>query len=279
MRIYVNWRTSIRSVFKNRKRSLLTMFGIIIGIAAVIAILSIGRGFEKDTLKNLSNTDEESVEIQVSFTPNNGSIDGNNLNFFNDMDRMQIEQIQGVQSAEYPKQNENLIYKDIFIGGKKETKQLSLIGQTTKVLILGRGLTKFDNEIKNNVAVIDSVTATQLYETEEKALDKGIEIEGYIFKIIGIYQGSEIENILSLPETNIELPPNVYTRYFTTQGSSMALMVTLEENTIPATVTTEVINLLEEKGSMKEFGEYIVFDTALLSDGISQRVCAIMMNR
>jgi putative ABC transport system permease protein len=193
------------------------------------------------------------------------------------MDRMQIEQIQGVQSAEYPKQNENLIYKDIFIGGKKETKQLSLIGQTTKVLILGRGLTKFDNEIKNNVAVIDSVTATQLYETEEKALDKGIEIEGYIFKIIGIYQGSEIENILSLPETNIELPPNVYTRYFTTQGSSMALMVTLEENTIPATVTTEVINLLEEKGSMKEFGEYIVFDTALLSDGISQILSTITL--
>jgi putative ABC transport system permease protein len=184
------------------------------------------------------------------------------------MDRMQIEQIQGVQSAEYPKQNENLIYKDIFIGGKKETKQLSLIGQTTKVLILGRGLTKFDNEIKNNVAVIDSVTATQLYETEEKALDKGIEIEGYIFKIIGIYQGSEIENILSLPETNIVLPP---------QGSSMALMVTLEENTIPATVTTEVINLLEEKGSMKEFGEYIVFDTALLSDGISQILSTITL--
>uniref|UniRef100_UPI00403F9BB8 ABC transporter permease n=1 Tax=Candidatus Enterococcus willemsii TaxID=1857215 RepID=UPI00403F9BB8 len=270
MRIYVNWRTSIRSVFKNRKRSLLTMFGIIIGIAAVIAILSIGRGFEKDTLKNLSNTDDELVEIQVSFTPNNGSVDGNNLNFFHDTDRTQVEQIEGVQSAEYPVQDETLIFKDIFIGEKKESKQLSLVEETTKELILGRGLTKFDNEIKNNLAVIDSVTATQLYDTEEQALGKGIEIEGYLFKIIGIYQGIERENMFALPETNIELPPNVYTRYFTTQESSAALIITLEENAIPATVTTEVITLLEEKGTMKEFGEYVVFDTALLTDGISQ---------
>jgi putative ABC transport system permease protein len=47
MKFYVNWRSSLGSIFKNKKRSALTMFGIVIGIAAVIAILSIGRGFER----------------------------------------------------------------------------------------------------------------------------------------------------------------------------------------------------------------------------------------
>ena len=54
MKFYVNWRSSLGSIFKNKKRSALTMFGIVIGIAAVIAILSIGRGFERDTIESLT---------------------------------------------------------------------------------------------------------------------------------------------------------------------------------------------------------------------------------
>lgn len=63
MKFYVNWRSSLGSIFKNKKRSALTMFGIVIGIAAVIAILSIGRGFERDTIASL--TDDESDQLKV----------------------------------------------------------------------------------------------------------------------------------------------------------------------------------------------------------------------
>lgn len=270
MKIYVNWRTSIRSVFKNRKRSLLTMFGIIIGIAAVITILAIGRGFEKDTIQNLNSSDGEQVEIQVSFTPNNETLYNNNIAFFSEIDRSIIQPLEGVESVDFPQQNTDYIYKEIYIDDKKENKQLSLVKETSKELLLGRGLTTFDNETGNNVAVIDSITAEQLYGTIEKALDRGIEVEGHLFQIVGIYQGREIESMFSMPKTNIELPEKIFMRYFTSEETSSMLVVTLEEGTTPATVITYVIDVLREKGSMKDFGDYVVFDTALLTDGISQ---------
>ena len=269
MNIYVNWRTSIRSVFKNRKRSLLTMFGIIIGIAAVITILAIGRGFEKDTIKNLNSGDSDAIEIQVNFTPKNESLYTSNVAFFNDIDREFISQVTGVKAVNYPK-NEEMIYKEIAIEDKKQMKQISLVKESTQEMLVGRSLTSYDNTVENNVVVIDSVTAKDIYQTNENALHRGLDIEGHLFQIVGIYQGNEMESMFSMPESNISIPEKVYERYFTNDSSSSTLVVTLENEATPATVTTDVIKRLEEKGTMKDFGEYVVFDTALLTDGISQ---------
>jgi putative ABC transport system permease protein len=37
-------RLAMRSILRNRMRSLLTMLGIVIGVGAVIALVSVGRG-------------------------------------------------------------------------------------------------------------------------------------------------------------------------------------------------------------------------------------------
>lgn len=38
---------SLRSIMKNKRRNIFTMIGIIIGIAAVITIMSLGNGFKR----------------------------------------------------------------------------------------------------------------------------------------------------------------------------------------------------------------------------------------
>ncbi|MDU6447468.1 MAG: ABC transporter permease, partial [Staphylococcus epidermidis] len=40
---------AIRSILKNKRRNIFTMIGIIIGIASVITIMSLGNGFKKST--------------------------------------------------------------------------------------------------------------------------------------------------------------------------------------------------------------------------------------
>jgi len=69
MKLYVIWRSSLKSIKNNKKRSFLTTFGIIIGIASVIAIMAIGRGFEKDTIKNFTNNETDEVEVNIQFIP------------------------------------------------------------------------------------------------------------------------------------------------------------------------------------------------------------------
>ncbi|WP_320163745.1 ABC transporter permease [uncultured Trichococcus sp.] len=270
MNIYVNWRTATKAILKNRKRSLLTIFGIVIGIASVITILSIGRGFEKETLKNLTNGESDEVNIQVNYAPSSDSLNSSSLDYFTDVDIATVKQVAGVKSANYPDPDYANIYKGIYIKGKKENKQVSLINNLGKDPIVGRQLTSYENETLDKVAMIDSVTAKEMYGSAENALDCGIELDGHLFKIIGIYQGTESESLFSMPESNIQIPKKTYLNYFNETAEKSSLTITLEKGVSPSSVTTDVIEQLEEKGAMKAFGEYQVFDTALLTDGISK---------
>ena len=275
MNVYVNFRSAWQAIKNNRKRSILTMIGIIIGISSVITILAIGRGFEKDTIKNLTKSDSKNVEIQLNFTPNNTSLYDTNTDFFQDADLSIIGNVEGVKKVDYSKIDEEQIYKDLIIKGKKTNKQIKLIGSEGEKVSIGRNLTSQDSELSNKVAAIDSVTAKELFDTSEQALGKGIEIEQELFRIVGVFPGEEQDNLFSLSNINIEIPKATYHYYFKSEKDTSSLTLTLEEGVEPDKVTSKVINQLKEKGSLKHLGEYEVLDTAMLTKGIGQILSTI----
>ena len=275
MNVYVNFRSAWQAIKNNRKRSILTMIGIIIGISSVITILAIGRGFEKDTIKNLTKSDSKNVEIQLNFTPNDTSLYDTNTDFFQDADLSIIGNVEGVKKVDYSKIDEEQIYKDLIIKGKKTNKQIKLIGSEGEKVSIGRNLTSQDSELSNKVAAIDSVTAKELFDTSEQALGKGIEIEQDLFRIVGVFPGEEQDNLFSLSNINIEIPKATYHYYFKSEKDTSSLTLTLEEGVEPDKVTSKVINQLKEKGSLKHLGEYEVLDTAMLTKGIGQILSTI----
>lgn len=275
MNVYVNFRSAWQAIKNNRKRSILTMIGIIIGISSVITILAIGRGFEKDTIKNLTKSDSKNVEIQLNFTPNDTSLYDTNTDFFQDADLSIIGNVEGVKKVDYSKIDEEQIYKDLIIKGKKTNKQIKLIGSEGEKVSIGRNLTSQDSELSNKVAAIDSVTAKELFDTSEQALGKGIEIEQELFRIVGVLPGEEQDNLFSLSNINIEIPKATYHYYFKSEKDTSSLTLTLEEGVEPDKVTSKVINQLKEKGSLKHLGEYEVLDTAMLTKGIGQILSTI----
>ena len=275
MNVYVNFRSAWQAIKNNRKRSILTMIGIIIGISSVITILAIGRGFEKDTIKNLTKSDSKNVEIQLNFTPNDTSLYDTNTDFFQDADLSIIGNVEGVKKVDYSKIDEEQIYKDLIIKEKKTNKQIKLIGSEGEKVSIGRNLTSQDSELSNKVAAIDSVTAKELFDTSEQALGKGIEIEQELFRIVGVFPGEEQDNLFSLSNINIEIPKATYHYYFKSEKDTSSLTLTLEEGVEPDKVTSKVINQLKEKGSLKHLGEYEVLDTAMLTKGIGQILSTI----
>lgn len=56
------------SILSNKMRSLLTMLGIIIGVAAVIALMSIGYGVQSDIENNISSLGSNTITV----TPGTG---------------------------------------------------------------------------------------------------------------------------------------------------------------------------------------------------------------
>ena len=275
MNLYVNMRSAWKAIKNNRKRSVLTMIGIIIGISSVITILAIGRGFERDTVKNLTMSDSKNVEVQLNFTPSDTSLYDTNTKFFQDVDLSTVRNVEGVKKADYSKIDEEQIYKDLSIRGNKKNKQIKLIDSEGKKVSIGRNLTGQDSELLNKVATIDSVTAKELFNTPERALGKGIEIEQELFRVVGVFPGEEPDNLFSLSNTNIEIPKDTYHYYFKSEKNTSSLTLTLEEGVKPDKVTSKVIKQLKEKGSLRHLGEYEVLDTAMLTKGIGQILSTI----
>ncbi|MGB4962229.1 MAG: ABC transporter permease, partial [Streptococcus suis] len=57
-----NWKFALKSILAHKMRSLLTMLGIIIGVAAVVVIVALGTGMSKSIEKALAG-DQNNVEV------------------------------------------------------------------------------------------------------------------------------------------------------------------------------------------------------------------------
>jgi len=268
MNFYINFLSAFKAIKNNPKRSILTMVGIIIGVSSVITILSLGRGFEKDTMKSITNSDNDAIELQLEFTPNDFSLYNTNTDFFQDIDLVNVSSISGVKKVSYTKTDENQIYKNLIINEKKKNKHIKLIFSNGGNVTNGRPLNPLDNEILNKVSVIDYNTAKELFGNSLAAIGQGIEIDNQFFKIVGVL--SENENSASFldSEVNIEIPKSTYNFYFNSEHDTSSLSITLYNGVETNIVTKEIIALLKEKGSLQSLGEYEIVDTLLLTKGI-----------
>ena len=147
MNIRAIMKNAYLSLRQNTRRSLLTMTGIIIGISSVITILSLGRGFEAYTVKNLTDSNDKNVRVDISFEPTNISqFQNNKMHFFSDEDLNFVRQVEGVEKVEYAKQDQSISNIDIFVRNKKTTKSLGFSKLEKDPIILGRKITHLDED-------------------------------------------------------------------------------------------------------------------------------------
>ncbi|MBI4675582.1 MAG: ABC transporter permease, partial [Chloroflexi bacterium] len=66
MNIWESIRLALRSLRANKLRATLTMLGIIIGVAAVVALLSIGRGFEKQVTVEIERNGSNLIYVYAA---------------------------------------------------------------------------------------------------------------------------------------------------------------------------------------------------------------------
>lgn len=74
-----NWKFALKSILAHKMRSLLTMLGIIIGVAAVVIIVALGSGMSKSIEKALAG---DQNNVQVYFSPIFGEEEVNSGGFF-----------------------------------------------------------------------------------------------------------------------------------------------------------------------------------------------------
>ena len=284
MNFYVNFRSAFKAINNNRKRSILTMIGIIIGVSAVIAILAIGRSYERQTIESLTKSDNGKIQAQILFNPNDESFYETNRPAFQSRDLELVRQVSGVESAEFEKQETNSTSFSALIKNKNQSIEAKLVKQTNSDVLAGRNLSKADNLNRSRVAVVNEELAKDLYGTPENAVNRGVLISGPKYAIVGVYGCTEMIDeeaqmasmVGEMSSYQVQIPKKAY-EYYLIKGddASYSILVTMKKGTRPDEVTNKLLDKLKKSGSMRQQGSYRSFDTAILSKGIGKVLSTI----
>lgn len=184
---------AFRGIWSHKLRSMLTMLGIIIGIASIIGIVSTINGTNEQIKRNLIG--DGSNAVTVSLYNQDYEMDfgvqqaPNGVRYISDDLIEKIEALDEVELAcTYHNRNSysNIFYRNTSLAGG------TLIGSDMKYLDVynfeiskGRGFSDADVSSCKKVAIIDEKTAENIF-SNTNAVGKIIEIEKEPFTVIGV---------------------------------------------------------------------------------------------
>jgi putative ABC transport system permease protein len=177
------------SLTANRLRSLLTMLGVIIGIAAVIAMVTIGRGAQTQTVNQLKSLGSNLLYIQsgVANTGSPASQGAGSATTLTLEDARAIASSAAAVAAVAPVLNRRA--QVVFADRNTSTFVVGTTPDYTTVRdflpLTGRFLNADDLDRAARVAVIGQTVVDNLGLTAESALRKTVRIQGEPFTVIG----------------------------------------------------------------------------------------------
>lgn len=188
-----NVRLSFQGILSHKIRSFLTMLGIIIGIAAIIAIVSTIEGTNEEIKNNLIGGGTNTVRITLS-SGEEGYFDerssNNNVRPIPAKDKQRILDLKEVEKCTlYRHRN---YCENLFCNGTSISESSTVYGidedyfETEGYQVAeGVGFTKKSYSDYSKVAIIDTSLAGSLF-SEGSAIGQTIDIQNEPFKIIGV---------------------------------------------------------------------------------------------
>ena len=245
---------AIRSLVANKLRSSLTMLGIIIGVGAVIALMSIGRGAQAGITATFEQMGTNVINV-MSQTPGVSTLAAmtySNLSLTLD-DAEAIERLPLVTMV--APVNEN--YVDIATG---EESTVAVVEASTPEFEavynypaeFGRFITEQDVKSRASVVVLGSEIAEDLFDTEDP-VGQEVKILGKDFTVVGVLEtkggqmmGTSMDSIIVVPITTYQV--RLFPRQ-TIRGEDavMSLSVQVADSVYNDEVSGEITELLRKR--------------------------------
>ncbi|MGG1650953.1 ABC transporter permease [Paenibacillus sp. NRS-1783] len=186
-------RVSLNSLRTNMLRSLLTMLGIIIGVAAVIAIVAIGKG-STATITSQINSMGNNLLMIYPYAP----YDGSNSMSFSQTKGISLEDIAALEQqkavaevAPSAMTNADITWSRNKVSGQIEGTSLAFVHVRKLSLAQGRSFTHYEVEKRLNVVVLGSDAARNIFGPDaSRAVGETIMIKQLPFKVVGVLTNS-----------------------------------------------------------------------------------------
>ena len=199
-------KVAIKNILGNKLRSLLTMLGLIIGIASVIVLVGIGNGASNEITSQVQSLGADVLTLQIS------SEDVS-------LDYSQVDELESLNTVDMVAP-----YKSVsgsVTKGDVQSQRASIIATTTDYMTImnltisqGRLLSEIDLENSSKVCLLGSDIAETLFEDYDISTDnisgEKIKIDGDNYTVIGVLtatgssMGNDVDSTIIIPFTTAQ---------------------------------------------------------------------------
>ncbi len=184
MNISESFLTALDSILANKMRAVLTMLGVIIGVASVIALLAIGNGFTADITSEITSIGTNLLNISTDFDNSGGYM------------ALSLEDVDALSN---PLNSPDISEVSAFVQGAQtvvfsgESVNTTVSGVTGNYLAmnnldefqLGDGLTQNDMDTNARVAVLGAGIASDLFGSAFP-IGEQVRINGVSYEVVGV---------------------------------------------------------------------------------------------
>ena len=179
------FRMSVQAILAHKMRSLLTMLGIIIGIASVVSVVALGRGSQEKILAGINAMGTNTIDIM----PGRSFGDRNSARYTTlTVDDAEVLAEQSYIASATPSASTSgtFVYRNL-----TSTGSLSGVGEqyfNVKGLELAKGrlITRADIDEARAVAVLDDNTVQELFPNGEDPIGEVILFNKRPFQVVGV---------------------------------------------------------------------------------------------
>lgn len=251
MNIFGILRIAIKSLGRNKTRTFLTMLGIMIGVAAVIAMLAIGQGAKKIVDDQINSMGTNVIIISSNFSSQRSTVQSaagsGNLLEVEDTEAIR-DRIDGVLYA-------STVFTTFgqlkFEGNNWRTGVMGVDADYFNIrdMQAEQGLLFYPSDVENStkVCVIGKTVADNLF-GEADPLEKIIRIRNVPFKVVGVLKAKG-QNSMGQDQDDTVIAPysTVYARLLGQRWRNMMIMVSAESKERIHIVQQDILDLLQSR--------------------------------
>ena len=176
-----SFKMALRSIWGNKMRSFLTMLGIIIGVGAVIILVSIVNGYMSYMIESFTSMGVNRITVSYVAMPSR-SIDVDEFYDFYMENPDLYQQMTPTVSVSATVKHGSDTMDSTSVGGYGE-EYLDIMGYGIGA---GRSLLYSDMASRQKVAFIGDYVAEELYGSAENAVGETIKINGDAYTVVGV---------------------------------------------------------------------------------------------
>ena len=207
------FKIALRAIWSNKFRSFLSMLGIIIGVAAVIIMMSIGQGSKESVRANISKMGTNLITVRPG-----SEMRGGVRRDPSEMQTLKIDDYEKInaQKSYISKVSPGVNSSGQAVNGAKNTTS-SMYGESTDYLdikqwVVQDGECFTDEDVKHSakVCLIGKTVVTELFGENVDPIGKTIRFKSIPFRVIGVLKskgynswGMDQDNIIIAPYTTV----------------------------------------------------------------------------